>query len=127
MKKSYKITSNVPLKIGGRLFCGTVKNITTVKKDIAVVVPQNTGYFEPFLVPTDITFNSFGDLIKSSNVVSKEIKSIKRPKKRKAGQNLKQENVIDTVFKQGFLYGNALKVAQSEASRTNNKRKKNRK
>lgn len=127
MKKSYKITSNIPLKIGGRLFCGTVKNVTTVKKDVVVVVPQNTGYFAPYIVPTDITFNNFGDVVKSANQLSKQITSIKRPKKRKAGQNLKQENVIDTVFKQGFLYGNALKVAQSESTRTNNKRKKNRK
>lgn len=127
MKKVYKITSNVPLKIGGRLFCGTVKNITHAKQEIEIIIPENTGCFAPFLFPTDITFNSFGDLIKSPNQLSKQITSIKRPKKRKAGQNLKQENVIDTVFKQGFLYGNALKVAQSESTRTNNKRKKNRK
>lgn len=127
MKKVYKITSNAPLKIGGRLFCGTVKNITKVKQEIAIIIPENTGYFAPYLVPTDITFNNFGDVVKSSNQLSKEIKSIGRPKKRKAGQNLKQENVIDTVFRQGFLYGNALKVVQSEANRTNNKRKKNRK
>ena len=127
MKKSYKITSNIPLKIGGRLFCGTVKNVTTVKKDVVVVVPQNTGYFAPYIVPTDITFNNFGDVVKSSNQLSKQITSIKRPKKRKAGQNLKQENVLDTVFKQGFLYAQSLRTVQTEAQRSKNKRLKKKK
>ena len=127
MKKTYKITSNSPLKIGGRLFCGTVKNITKVKQEIAIIVPENTGYFASFLVPTDITFNTFGDVVKSSNQLSKEITSIKRPKKRKAGQNLKQENVLDTVFKQGFLYAQSLRTVQTEAQRSKNKRLKKKK
>ena len=37
MKKYYKITSNAPLKIGGRLFCGTVKNITHAKQEIKII------------------------------------------------------------------------------------------
>ena len=122
MKKTYKITSNAPLKIGGRLFCGTVKNITKIKQEIAFIVPENTGCFAPYLVPTDITFNNFGDVVKSSNQLSKQITSIKRPKKRKAGQNLKQENVLDTVFKQGFLYAQSLRTVQTEAQRSKNKR-----
>lgn len=127
MKKVYKITSNAPLKIGGRLFCGTVKNITHIKKDAVVIVPENTGYFAPYLVPTDKTFDNFGNLVKSSNEVSKEIKSIKRPKKRKAGQNLKQENILNTVFKQGFLYAQSLRTVQTEAQRSKNKRLKKKK
>ena len=127
MKKTYKITSNAPLKIGGRLFCGTVKNITKVKQENASIIPENTGYFATYLVPTDKTFDNFGNLIKSSNEVSKEIKSIKRPKKRKAGQNLKQENVLDTVFKQGFLYAQSLRTVQTEAQRSKNKRLKKKK
>ena len=127
MKKTYKITSNSPLKIGGRLFCGTVKNITKVRQEIANIIPENTGCFGPYLVPTDITFNTFGDVVKSSNQLSKEITSIKRPKKRKAGQNLKQENVLDTVFKQGFLYAQSLRTVQTEAQRSKNKRLKKKK
>ena len=109
------------------MFCGTVKNITKVKQEIAIIVPENTGCFEPFLFPTDITFNSFGDIIKSQNQLSREITSIKRPKKRKAGQNLKQENVLDTVFKQGFLYAQSLRTVQTEAQRSKNKRLKKKK
>ena len=109
------------------MFCGTVKTTTTVKKDIAVISPQNTGYFAPYLVPTDITFNAFGDIVKSSNQLSKQITSIKRPKKRRAGQNLKQENILDTVFKQGFLYAQSLRTVQTEAQRSKNKRLKKKK
>lgn len=118
-----------PSNIGGVLVCGTVKiQAIPPKKETVKKQPlKNTGYFAPYLVPSDTTFTLQGDFKKSSNEVSKEIKSIKRPKKRKAGQNLKQENVLDTVFRQGFLYGNALQSVPKKSAETKNKRAKNRK
>lgn len=87
----------------------------------------NTGFFAPFKIPIDKTFNSEGSLIVSSNKLDRTIKSIKQPKKRKVIQMRKTENSLNKIMHDAAMYQNALFVPQSESSRTANKRKNKRK
>ena len=79
------------------------------------------------IIPANKTINQFGDFITSKNAYKDKITNIKRPKKRKAGINIKVENSIETVMRMGKSWEQSAKEVHKPSKHSNKQLYKQRK
>lgn len=79
------------------------------------------------VIPANKTVNQFGDFVTAKNAYKHKITNIKRPKKRKAGMNIKVENSIETVMRMGKSWEQSAKGMVTQTNKQNKNRKNKRK
>ena len=79
------------------------------------------------VIPANKTVNQFGDFVTAKNAYKHKIINIKRPKKRKAGMNIKVENSIETVMRMGKSWEQSAKEVHKPSKHSNKQLYKQRK
>ena len=79
------------------------------------------------VIPANKTVNQFGDFVMAKNAYKHEILYIKRPKKYKAGINIRVENSIETVMCMGKSWEQYAKEVHKPSKHSNKQLYKQRK
>ena len=79
------------------------------------------------VIPANKTVNQFGDFVMAKNAYKHKITSIKRPKKRKTGINIRVENSIETLMCMGKIWEQSAKEVHKPSKHSNKQLYKQRK